>query len=301
MIYDKFMNFFKRFAVQIAHSVYSPAFYGELSSKPFSYSLKYLVSLSLLFSVVVSVWYGVIIGIDLWRFITVTGPAEVQEILPDDLVLTIANGNLSINQPEPYIAPLPVDLRNESSSSSPKNLIVIDTNTPASIDAFRSYDTYILADKHTIIVQKSEQQTQSVTLPNDLDLVISSTTAASLNQTIQEFIDSWKWLIILGTLFLMVTIIFVFGLVGHLLYLLIAALGVMLISRLKGKPLGYAMSYQTGMHLITLPIALSLIILLLGSSLPPFVFSFVLSLFALLNIRRVKADSTIPTAPLAGE
>ena len=97
------------FLQNIGKSIYSPEFYKELLGLPFSFSLKYFYSLAVVLAVALAVIFSFKIIPAAQPFLQSIGP-QVLNYYPDELVITIKNGDVSTNVAEPYLLPLPAPL-----------------------------------------------------------------------------------------------------------------------------------------------------------------------------------------------
>src|SRR3989344_2911929 len=176
------MSFLRTSVSTIGNSVYGPRFYHELASRSFSYSIKYITLLSLAFAIIYTLWFGITIGPSILTFFT-NVRLTITETIPNDLVVTIKAGNASINRPEPYTIATPQSWKSEMHTTSfrfHKNLLVIDTKTPFSVDAFRTYDTFVLLGKQDIVYENNTNRIEIVSLVNTPQTTIDKNTITFL-------------------------------------------------------------------------------------------------------------------------
>jgi hypothetical protein len=182
----------------------------------------------------------------------------VRDNYPQDLEVTITNGQVSTNKSGAYFIPEP-----GVGSTTPKNFMVIDTSTANPIAAFKQYDTFSLLTKDSIVAQR----------PGHIDLsVIPLTNVKNLyvsRDSVQGYINNHKsWIYIL------------------------ALLGVVLIAKIRKIPLKYSQAYILSGYLLTFPILLDILMDVSRLGNPAirgyvkFVFFLVFVAIAILNIRR---------------
>jgi hypothetical protein len=274
-----------RLATRIKRSVYDPSYYRGLRTQPFSYSLGYLASITFIAALLFTLWSGTTLGPAGVHFLTTVGPM-VEEKIPEDLTLTVTKGEVSINRPEPYAIPVPADWKSSTATSTAhKNLLVIDTRTPASIDSFRAADTYVLVDKHNILAYKNSDgaDIQVTTIPATASFVLNKANVAPVIDKIDAFLASWGWVLIVVLTILLSVFVFAGMLIAHLVYLLFAALLIWLIAKVRKYPASYGTAYRAGMHLITLPMALGVLVPSLGFQMPLFSYTLVVLILAFVN------------------
>mgnify|MGYP003430062979 FL=1 len=251
--YNNYMNIFK----QIKNSIYNPIYYKNvILTQPFHESLKYLLKVTLLASLLVIV----IFSFSLPKFFSTVRTMVGSEVAnyPDDLVISIKNGNASINKPEPYsikLSPASSSI-NDSQKTKVENVFVIDTTKSFNLDAFRSYSTLALLTKTDIVLPKDEKGTiQILPLSSIKDTQI---TKVSLNNFESKLFKFFPLIIVFMVLFGYIGI-FVGYLILNLFTLIIFAFFIWLLSKIKGGDLTYKQSYQVGLHAITVVIFLSIL------------------------------------------
>jgi hypothetical protein len=176
---------------------------------------------------------------------------------PEDLVVTTEKGELSINQPEPYIFPMPEDaeikiIGEEKVTEEFTNLLVIDT--AGTIDDLDKHNTLILVNKTNVLV-RSSNRIEVYPLKDYPDGEINAETVTALVEEIGPIFDSLPY-IVLAMAFLG-TLIYYFGF--RLLYLLAVALLLMGVGSLRGMRLDYSKYYQIGIHAISLPLLIEVV------------------------------------------
>lgn len=241
-------------------SLSSPKYYSDILKTKFSFSMKYFAVLALIAS-------------------TITFPGLIKPILtdlrvgmdaieknlisayPEDLVLTIKGGELSINQPEPYIFEMPEDMKIEKDMTIGEeggeketltNLLVIDTQ--GTLDDLEKHDTLILVNKTNILVRNSNK-IEVYTLTDFPDGEFDAETMRNLVEETKPFFNALPYIVIAFAL--LGTIIYYFGF--RLAYLVVVALVLMAIGTLRGMRLPFSKFYQLGIHALTLPLLIEVL------------------------------------------
>jgi hypothetical protein len=283
------MEFFKN----IGNSIYGKKYYSDLISKPFSYSLKYY----LLFALLVA-----LIGTIVFSF---TGTAKIKSFLdlatekalqgyPEGLVITIKDGKASTNTQEPYFIKIPDNWKNLPQNQAdldqtPENALVIDTKSSFSVEAFNSYKTLCLLSEKSLACLDNNQSVKINSLSNVPDMAINKNLISSAVNKIAPF---FKLIYPIVGIFAALGIFL--GLLINLIYLLVAALLIWIIAKIKKVQIGYGKSYQMGLHLMTAPIIIAYLVKYassVGLNLDiPYLFSIILVIVALINLR---AETTL--------
>ena len=270
------------FLQQIGGSVYSPSFYNEARGKSFGYSFKYYLKLSFLVTVVTTVVLTAVIYPKAKFFINNFADGLGSKF-PSDLVVTFKGGKVSTTAPEPYFIRMadivsPEDL----GQGDPENLLVIDTQTPFSLEQFKEYNSLVWLTGDSAVMLDKNGSIRIQSLAQVPDVTIDKALATKYLAIAQTYLR-------LAPLFLIPVGIFIFTLftqLGRLIYLLLAALILWLLSMAFKRNLTYGKTYQLALHVVTLPVLVfKLLWLPIGTQLPIFVFSLALTLMFFLNVR----------------
>ena len=127
----------KQFFVTIKESIYSPAYYRALLTKPFGYSWKYYSTLALLIATFLTIVSSVPLVMHANTFVH-EFPEKFFAYYPDDFEVRIAGGVLTTNVVEPYVLPVPEVLRDVAQKDGITALVVFDTTTPFSLERFNA-------------------------------------------------------------------------------------------------------------------------------------------------------------------
>lgn len=274
------MNIF----LKIKNSVYGPKYYDEVVTKPFSYSLKYYVCFGLLFALAFAIVVTVkFIPTESFIF---TQSSKISDYFPQNLSINIKNGEASTNVAQPYFLKLPSGLKIDKSThpemANLENLLVIDTKDKFDVDTFNSYKTFLLLTSDSIVYLNNNGQITINSLKSAKDVTLNRDSAVNL-------VDKFKPLLyfIYPLVFVGSYIVGFVAVLATLICLLIEALLIWLVAKIKGLKLGYIKSFQLGMHLMTSAIIItSLIDIIPVKFTIPFLFTILIIIFALLNLRR---------------
>ena len=294
--YNKDMNFLK----DVRASIYGPGYYAGLKEKPLGYSIKYFFLLILCLAVISAgvMLFTVIPAIN--GFLTSFGQ-QVVAYYPDALQITIANGKVSTNVPEPYFLKLPPALQDRltqssdavSGSSSIQNLLTIDTKDPFTIDEFRNDRTLLLLTGDSIAYEKDQQGQSIVVQPLGASTTIAIDKAGVISfvNKAQPYLKIMDWAIAI----LMPIGIFC-ALAFRLVYLFFLALLIWGLARISKLEAGYQQSYRWGIHLMTLPLILGTLFWLIAPSFGfPFFFTVMALIMAGINLKTLASSpSTHP-------
>jgi len=290
------MEFFKN----IQKSIYSPKFYQELLTKPFSYSLKYFLPFSLLMALVATTYLSVSALPEINTFLKGAGSA-VLGYFPDELEVVIKDGMASTNVPEPYFLKIPAELSKDLGADMDvrdygiENFLVIDTQLDeVTLEDFQDYKTILLLSKKTIMSYDDEQVViQPLTdIPN---FKIDKRVISSLLSKITPYFRFANPLFIISVFVGYFSFIFS----AKMFYLSFAALLIWIVTKIIKVDVGYKKAYQLGLHLLTASILYEIIFgLILKISGIPFLFTGLILVLAVVNLKPTEIS---PETPLKKE
>jgi len=282
------MKFWKTFK----SSIYDPVFYSELRQHNFLFSLKYFYTLVLFLALGATLVFGFIFVPLASVFVNSIGPAVV-DYYPDDLVLNIEGGQASINKPEPYFFKVPDKLPKEIKEKGIENILVVDTKSDYSADKFAEYKTISLLTKDSIIYKGDKDAITIEPLKKFPDFTLEKKDIISWAGKASS-VTKYLPIVLVGTIFFISLVV----LSSHLGYLLIAALLIFFLAKIRKVNLSYWESYRIGMHAITLPLIISALPVLF-TFLPhiPFAFTAILLVIVWINLMsKTSPESITPTA-----
>ena len=245
------MGKLKTFFHVLIKSHTSPAYYKELLPVKFSFSLKYFYLYFLLYALIGTIYVGFMVAPPVSKFLSAL-PAKVQSLYPDELIVTIKNGEVSTNVEEPFSIPLSrfeelftPDSVLGTNTVSPENLIVIDTE--GQVDDFATYRTAVLITKKNVVIMDNDG-TRLYPLDGSMNYTLTKAEVNSGINQVSPFLDY----IIPGMIIFTFLGLFLFVPSGHLLYLLFFALLFWLLAKITKINLTYKGCYKLGLHLVTI-------------------------------------------------
>lgn len=236
-------NSFQKLISTVRSSVYDPSFYAQKRSEDVS---------------IVAKWFAIlgVIGIGL-ILIPITGTIfsftrsnaldTVQAVFPDDLVVTMASGTVSINQPQPYY------IKN-TFSAEPTHLVIFDGDDVLKGDAADNSAFAIVKKDHMISGTKSDAKFSSFSGVEGTTTVAKTDVVAFFDKVRPYFIPA----LIVGGIFLLVlgTILgTIFWVVFHMVYLLFPALLVYIVGMFRTQKLLFGEAYMYGAY-ASIPVAI---------------------------------------------
>jgi len=264
---------------QLRDSIYSPKYYRELLNQPLSYSIKYVFKLAFIFALLMVVKFSAVSLPEMISVINSIGPGVINSY-PQELEISVKKGNVFTNVEEPYSIITPNSWNNgKNKEKIPENLITIDTKSDPNPDNLKKYDTLVLITEKYLVYRDDTGKITTESLENMPDMVINKDSVSQFSQKYSPYLNLLIPLVIL-VLFVFAFFVVIFRMV----YLLIAALFIWLIARVKKVDLGYSKSYQLGMHLMTAP----LLITSLFTINFPLIFTTLLLILAAVNISTEK-------------
>lgn len=297
------MNFFST----IKATFFNPSFYKEVADGQRAGAFGYYFKLALLLSVISTILFSLFVGPTIHEALR-TFPDAVVSYYPDDLEVTLTDGAVTINQPEPYALPFPQQWVSEDAGASPSNLIVFDTASTFTTAGFEQYDTLALVTGDALVMQ-SDREIRVVPMsdfacesknPGDCNYTLTNDKLSSFMTQLKPLSVYILPILAVGIL-LVLMVVYAFG----LLTLLITSLAAFVAVRwlVKAAPrLSYKQTYRLCLYAVTPALILGAVTGIVRTSFgipTPFVdgylFELVLTLIVLvLNLRA--AYPTIPTA-----
>jgi hypothetical protein len=279
------MKKIKAFFYVYYKSLTTVKYYQDILKTELGFSMKYFFALAIIATLIVAVSTSV-------REVPKIKSAvdgvltQSQELYPEDLVITIENGQMSTNQPDPVIISMPQvpGVQEPDPAADFDNLVVIDEE--GTLGDMEKYNTLFLVNESNILVW-SEGRIEVYPLR---DLPNTEITRETINNLVERF-EGWIRLIpYIITVLVFVALLFYY-LGFRLVYLLPVALIFFIIGSIRGLKLTYGKYYQIGLHTITLPLTVEMIAVLVGIPiLFPFWFFIVNILFGVLVISSLEVQ-----------
>ncbi len=273
----------------LKRSVHDPEFYREVSKQSFSQGFSFFIRYILLLSAMVSLVILTYLGIFLFGGKFDEMMRDAKSFYPDDLVVTIVNGKISINQEQPYAIPLPVSGNIKDKEGDLNYLAVIDTEYPITLEALKEYKTVTLVGESSIGFRDDSGTLKIYEIPKEVNMVIDR---SWVDGTVDKGIGAIKK-VGFGVAFVGVPLaIFIGFTIGVMMYLIFAALIVWIIARVNNLSYSYKQSYVASMYLITVPQALSVVFFWLAIIIPYFR-TIIFIVLAILNLKKDDHQSAV--------
>lgn len=248
----------KTFFHVFVKSISSVKYYEEIVAANTAFSMKYFFVLAILASVIATA--GIVIpNIPKINKEIKNGLEQAKNFYPATLEITVKEGKLSINQPEPYFIPTPKTFT-EGAKDVPTNLVVFDSK--GTIDDVTKYNTLALVNQTNLLVR-----TNGKIEANPLgDLPNGTLTKVEVDKFFVTLDGLAKYVphVVIPVVF--IGMIFYYG-IFRLFYLAIVGTVLWIIGRVRGMELTYDKYFKIAVHTFTLPLILDLIIVVTGVSL----------------------------------
>lgn len=231
-----FFNDFKR-------SLSDWKFYKEIEEGQHKPRISYPIFLALISSLVISIMFTV----SLYTLLLPGARTLLNEHVPEDIVMTLKSGELSINQPVPYMFPL--------SGQDKKNLLVIDTNAGADVNAISKYDTYIFVNKDTLIMEEESNKISVHSLKEFPDATISRNTMSNVLDSSYSYV----WMLPIVVFIFMAILNFI----GLLIMFIIAGFLLFVILKIASRTVRYIDAVLIVMYAYTFVFIVDLFLMLI--------------------------------------
>ena len=275
------------------NSISSFTYYHEVVKARFSFSFKYFLMFSFilgtLLTIIISVTFVPDVNAFLRRF-ALRAPA----LYPNDLVITVKDGKLTTNVTEPLRFPVPLELLSDTpgvvSDQNQEYLVTIDTN--AQINDYTKSNSLIFVTREQVVIPDNDGVGFRVyPISSFNDGTIDKATVTRLLDTLSPWYS-----------FIVPVLIFIlwFTLTVLLSMVRLISLGVLtLILRLPAffmhLPLSYSKLFQIGLHALTLPTLIQILMTSFELYPPiPFFNSIVFLLYSLVILSELKRKPVAP-------
>ena len=151
------MNLLRKFFKTAVKSSTSPIYYKDVILAPYSFSLKYFLGLLFLFSVALVLKLAVLLAL----FNVPATMNALAAVYPDNLVISVSNGRLSINKPLPYFVPISSNQRSRIS-----NWVVFESDQHLrGVSMIPAYHSYAVVTETSIYVSDPSKNYQITAYP----------------------------------------------------------------------------------------------------------------------------------------
>jgi hypothetical protein len=261
------MNFIQ----QITNSIYNPDFYKSLDEKETSYTMFYLLKLSLLVSVISIV--GMIIFVvsaknEILANANVPQVSDlprkyVENYYPADLILSYKNGNIHTNQTDPVFFQVPVSWLGDKANELKNieyNLAVITPKEEYSDDLIGKYNSMLVLASTSLGFSNggSIEKVKYSELKFDFDeIVVNKEIALNKATELKSYIEGYSTTFLLTLLTVMFVLIIIFAFLANLIFALFTGLVAFIISLALKSKSNYGAMYLKAIHADTFYILIS--------------------------------------------
>jgi Protein of unknown function (DUF1189) len=285
------LNLLMSFWRTLPRTVYGPDLYGDVpQASPgdaFAFYALWSVLLGLLVALV-----AIPLGLQAQRAVG-QNMTDFVDVYPTGLVVSLHDGQVTTNQPQPNFIPLP------KSAQSPEfqNLAVIDTTTPYSGQQLSQYRAVFWIGQdtiHTAASSRGQNNTIDLSRLQTVDVTLSKLTVQEWDRVLRR----WSALIVPGIP--MVAFMTIgFWQIWNLVWAFVIALGVWLIATLQRMRWSYWDSYRGALYAMTLPMVLQLVFIWRG--IHTFFFFYTLIALAVFSLSSLAANKRPPRAPIGAD
>ena len=272
-------------------SITSFSYYKEIAMAPMAFSFKYFVGFSFLLGALLTLLVSIVVVPPLTtaanRF-----EKRVTILYPPDLVITIKNGELTTNASQPLRFPIPFELFTDTppAISDQKQTYLATIDTDATAENFESYRSFVVATKNQIIVSKSDNDFEVYPLDPKIDTVITKATFTELIAKLVPWIKASPFIFIVVILLLFAILIPL----SRLASLVFLTAPLVLIAKLLHLSYGYKKIFQLGLHALTIPTLIQVIMTLFEVRVPfPFFNSLLYIFYALIILASLREKTAI--------
>src|SRR3989338_3781708 len=272
------MKRLKTFAHRVWISATAPASYAQFLKQNFSAGVKYLYALLLTISA-----FWVIFGLIafLIAFPTLRGAfAEIREELPgfypQELVVTLKDGEISTNVREPYFIDVPKRWEKILAGSDYKHFVAFDTK--GNIEDYATYQSVVLVtESHVVVPDKNEGLRVIPLEETQEDFTMNRRKYDQFLMIATPLLQKAPTLLVGAAIVTSLVLPFIAAglqLAWYMFYLLFAVLIVWVIAQIANRKLRYGQLYHLSLHGLTLPLLVTTITGKIGLSFP-FLFSLI--------------------------
>jgi hypothetical protein len=287
----------RTFFETIRRSIFDPSFYQDLPSRSLGSAWGYYSGFSLLLAIAFTIALSLPIVPQIRPFLTSAEQVAIN-LYPDDLVLSLQGGVLSMNKDAPVTIPIPTFLRDaiseQDSATTYRSLIVIDPDATATIDTYRAYGTIIFLGKSDVIFPNDTGGIEVQSYGKEISGVFDEQDLRHLFDVVQPY---YRFIAPLIVVLIAIGLLVAYGV--KFAYLVLGAIAILVLGRMLGLRWTYGESYVIGLHAITLPVLIDSALLPFGLSLGvvPLLFTFVMLGVVFMNTKDISRSPLSATPP----
>jgi len=287
------MKKIKTFARTFVKSLTSPNYYQDVLKAKSSFSFKYLILLLLIINLVL----GVRFAVNAFKLLPKIDPflkeakVAITDLYPEKLIVTIKKQKITTNMKEPYFIGFPEKV---GSFGPYKYLLTIDTK--GKVDDYTKDASLFLLTSESLVVPDDNETYKVVPLSEKLAKIPEGTKFAraewdEMIKLIDPYlvkVPGFARVILIVLAILLPFVMTVSSLVWKLVYLLVWALPLWILTKILKKKLSYGETYRLSMHGLTLPLLIGFALSLLGLYLP-FIYTIVFVFWMVIVLVKIKA------------
>lgn len=244
-------------------SISSLRYYQDIVTAKFSFSFKFYLMFSLLLSLTLTLSLSIIIVPFLTQFSS-RFEKRAPNLFPQDLAITLKEGEVTTNAVEPLRFPIPfellVDVPGAVSDQNQKYLLTIDTKANSS--DFAKSQSLILVTKNEVVLTQNNDNYQVVPFDKSDEFLLNFEVYQKFLQDTKPFI---RFLPVISVLLIFFVFSFIFPLL-RLIFLIIITPILFAAARLMGLNLSMGKITQLGLHALTLPTLLQILFISFGAN-----------------------------------
>jgi hypothetical protein len=287
----------KQLFTAIHDSIYNPTFYRELPSKSLGYSWKYYSAFALLVVIFLTIISSIPLIGSANRVVR-EFPQKFFAYYPDNFEFSIANGVLTTNAVEPYTLPIPLPLRVIAKEDDIADLVVFDTKTPFSLEQFNAYHSLIWVGGKQFAYREKDTSVRVQGFAPKTNITVNEKELHTMESLISPYYRFIGPVIVLSVFTGLLVALGV-----NFLYLLLGAVFIFVLLRFMKKELSYAKCYQVGLHAMTLPVLVYVVLATTPFALSglPFSSTIIMLVIVYINFREIAPTVAPDTAPAVSE
>ena len=274
-------------------SISSFAYYRDVVKATFSFSFKYFLVFSGLIGLLLTISLSFTLIPPVSGFVRRLETRAVS-LFPADLVISVKNGQMSTNVTEPLRFPFPVELFSDTPGaiSDQKQQYLVTIDTKAKTEDFTTSRSVLFVTRDNLVIADRNGGYRVYPLKDMGDITINK-------KGVDEFLAKSLPILKLLPILLIVLFFLLFTLalpLSRLVSLAVLSLLLHIASRFMSLQLGYKKIYQIGLHAMTLPTLIQIVMTAFGLIPPiPFFNSILYLLYALVILAELRKTSPPPS------
>lgn len=266
------------------NSFYNPDFYRNIAQVSWPDAFRTYFKFTLFLSVVFTIVAGFLLVPQGVMFVRENASSLVKKYFPTELVVTIKDGQASVNVPVPYVVPINPTQGSAFSNAALKNVFVVDTQNEFNKKTFEDYQTFALLTKDELVTQSTTGQVVIQQLRAAPDMTV---TQNSLLGWVEKIRASLVYIVPAGLIATILVTLFGFAL--YLIPLFLFALIPFFLAWIKKINLSYADAYKLSLYAVLPGLVLKAVLNAAGyMSVPESLNLLVFLLVIALNMRTIE-------------